>query len=265
MSAGGPDSLGSGIRDYQKPHRQPILPGKYHARGNQATTGPPRSRHIHRDSGCVEQTRTDGLLTSQKIVLWLVSMMELCQPPPRMPNRAHEVPFIFRIHWLGHNPPYGGSEFDDVTPILENIRSALEKSGDPSLAAVVPRVYAVQVEPGSGDLWVYVCSIPARDFMVRKEKALLTWNKVTQRHSQASIPPGTRSGETESGSFDDGGHGNVRDRHRRDDNSVNLHGKGLSYELAQSWSGGWGKTGRYVKKNVRSTNESTLDRPKAIV
>lgn len=91
-------------------------------------------------------------------------------PPPRVPNRAHELPFTFRIHWVCSCPPYQNWASKDASPIVQDIRAALESSGSPSLAATAPRVHAVQVR-GSGDVWVYVCSIPARDYMVHVNNA----------------------------------------------------------------------------------------------
>lgn len=95
-------------------------------------------------------------------------------PPPRVPNRAQELPFTFKIHWTCNCPPYKGrTSSQDATSIVENIRAALECSGDYLLAAAAPRVHAVQIRPRSGDIWVYVCSIPARNYMIREENARL--------------------------------------------------------------------------------------------
>lgn len=104
-------------------------------------------------------------------------------PPPRIPNRAHELPFTFRVHWTCHCPPYKGWESpQDATTVVENIRAALESSGDSLLAATAPRVYAAQIRPLSGDVWVYVCSIPARDYMVQKGNARLWVHRLRHGH-----------------------------------------------------------------------------------
>jgi hypothetical protein len=105
-------------------------------------------------------------------------------PPPRIPNRAHELPFTFRIHWFCNCAPYKDwMASQDATPIVENIRAALESSGDSLLAAAAPRVHAVQIRPRSGDIWVYVCSIPARDYMVRRENARLWVHRLKHGHT----------------------------------------------------------------------------------
>ncbi|GLI74031.1 hypothetical protein PoHVEF18_002264 [Penicillium ochrochloron] len=122
------------------------------------------------------------LITSQSQWLHMISVdgfsakidTSARPPPPRVPNRAQELPFTFKIHWTCNCPPYKGwTSSQDATSIVENIRAALECSGDYLLAAAAPRVHAVQIRPRSGDIWVYVCSIPARNYMIQEENARL--------------------------------------------------------------------------------------------